>query len=108
VPPNNVGVVRSVTLGVNNMLVSTNVIFRLRFDQVPVTGWERLVIFPRAATSVVESFGPDETYELTDEGSLVDIEVQVVDAGTYQIGVGLSGWYYSKRLNQVLTDLYLF
>jgi len=108
IPAQNVGVVRSLSVGINNMLTTSNITFSLRFDETPVPGWDNLVLFPRAATSVVAGWSPDETYEVTGEGVSVDILVNVLDAGTYQIGTSLSGWYYSKRLNQVLTDLYLF
>lgn len=97
-PPNNVGAIKSITILANTLLVTSNIRWRLRFNQQFVVGWNNLTINPRAAGSVELSFTPDETAIPVPEGALVDMVVQVLDAGTYQVSFGLHGWFYSTAL----------
>lgn len=98
VPQNNVAVIKSISLLVNGLLVTSNIRWRLRFNGGFVTGWSNLTINPRAAGSVELSFTPDETAIPVPEASLIDWVVQVLDAGTYQVSVQTHGWFYSTTL----------
>lgn len=108
VPVNNVGVIRSLVLSVNNMLATSQLLWQLLFDGRPVQGWSRLTIFPRAAGSVSVSYGPDETFIPVPDGAGIDVQVVVdpADGNTYQAGVSYHGWYYSKDLADAFDDVY--
>lgn len=98
IPPNEVAVVRDVTLSINSMLASTDVRWRLRFNGSLVSGWNDLTIFPRAAASVVATFPPESTLIEVPDGALTEMLVQVVDAGTYFVGATFHGWHYGKSV----------
>lgn len=98
-PANQVGVLKSISLLANGLLVTSNIRWRLRFNGGLVAGWSDLTINPRAAGSVELSFTPEETSIPVPEGALVDFVVQVLDAGTYQVSVQAHGWYYSTSLD---------
>jgi len=108
VPTDNVGVLRSVVLSVNNLLVTTALVWRLRFDAVPVQGWNALTVFPRNAGSVSVAYGPDETYIYVPDGVTIDAEIIVgaADPNVYQAGIAFHGWYYDKMLAAAFDDLF--
>lgn len=92
------GVIRSLTLNINDMLQTTNVRFDLLFDGAPVDGWSDLRIFPRVAASVSATYEPAVTMVLVPEGSQVSVRIRVIDGGTYQVGASYTGWRYSTSL----------
>lgn len=98
IPPNNVAVIRSVTLNINNMLATTDVVWRIRVDQSPVEGWAPLTIFPRASASVSRSFLADETFIFFPDGGTIDVEIEVRDGATYHIGASYHGWFFNRQL----------
>ena len=98
IPQGNVAVIRSVALLANNLLVTSDLRWTIRTDGVPMIGWNRITIPPRAAGSVEVSYGPDETYAHVAEGRLIDVQFEVIDPGSYQVSVSLHGWFYSAAL----------
>jgi hypothetical protein len=110
IPPDNVGILRSVVLSVNTMLTTSALTWTLRFNGVPVDGWSQLTIFPRNAGSVSIAFGPTETFIPVPEGTTIDVQIGVgaADANTYQAGVTYHGWSYPKRLADIFANLYQF
>lgn len=98
IPAGNVGVIRAVSLLVNNLLVTSDVRFDLLFNESAVVGWNNLTVNPRAAGSVEVSWTPEETFIMIPEGSVIDWRVRVIDAGTYQVSVGYHGWFYPVNL----------
>lgn len=98
VPENRVGVIRSVVLQVNTLLLTSNLVWRLRFDQSPVPGWNALTVFPAPIASFALAFGPEETFITVPEGSGIDVEFTVVDAAAYAAGVTYHGWHVPKEL----------
>jgi hypothetical protein len=102
-PQNNVGIVRGVTLYINNMLTTTNVTWTLTFNGAPVPGHNNLSIFPRAAPSVANSF---DTFVRIPQGNPMKVRVQYSnnDGGAYTVGVALSGWFWPIQLGNLWTQ----
>lgn len=94
VPANNLGVIRSVSILANSLLITSNILWTLRYNGTAVEGWNQLTIAPRAAGSIEVSFVPQETFIPVPEGSRISWDVTVVDAGTYQVSVTTHGWFY--------------
>lgn len=97
-PPSTVGVVKALTLNVNDLLPTSEILFTLFFDGSPVNGWRDLRIFPRNAASVSLSWGPEELALPVPEGAEISVECEIVDGGTYDVGGRYHGWYYSTDL----------
>lgn len=95
-PTNMVGVVREITLVVNNLLTTSLVTFSLRFNQGPVPGFDNLFIAPRAAASVSVSYPPESVLQRVGDGTTIDIAAVVADGGTYQMTATFRGWWYPK------------
>lgn len=106
VPSNNVAVIRSFALLANQLLVTSNIVWTLLYNEIAVPGWDRLTINPRAASSVELTWGPFETYIPVPEGALIQWSVQVFDVATYQLSVQAHGWYYPTRIAGNFTGLY--
>lgn len=98
IPPGNVGVVRAISLLVNNLLTTSDVRFTLRQDESPIPGWSNLTVNPRAAGSVEVSWTPEETFIEVNEGAALSWVVQVLDGGTYQVSVAMHGWFYPTTM----------
>lgn len=106
IPANSVAAIRAISILANALLVTSDIRWILRFNGVAVTGWNALTINPRAAGSVEVSWTPEETFIRVPEGSLVSWDVNVVDAGTYQLSVQFHGWFYSVALDGVAQQAY--
>jgi len=98
IPPNTVGVIRSISILANALLITSDIVWILKYNDVAVTGWNELTISPRAAGSVEVSWVPEETFIFVPEGSRISFDVLVRDAGTYQLSVTAHGWFYSSAL----------
>ncbi len=96
IPTQTVAVIREFTINVNDMLTSTDIRWRLRQNNSPISGWDK-TLFPRIAASVGGNFPPELTMVRIIDGGLIDVEIQVNDAGTYQVGASYSGWFFSKE-----------
>lgn len=106
-PANHVGILRSVVLSVNTMLITSALTWTFRQDGIPIEGWGQLTIFPRAAGSVAEAFGPEETFIFLPEGGVtIDVFFNVTDAAAYQAGVSYHGWSYPKAAWDQFQGLY--
>lgn len=97
IPRGSIGVVRSVSFQINNMLVTTLISFAVTINEAPYPGWT-YSIFPRAAANVVVSFGPEETFIKVPDGALVGFQVTRTDAGTNLVGGLFHGWHFSKSI----------
>ena len=98
IPANTVGAIRSISILANALLVTSDIIWTLKYNDVAVQGWNELTINPRAAGSVEVSWVPDETFIWVPEGSRISFDVTVRDGGTYQLSVTAHGWFYSSAL----------
>lgn len=97
-PVNAVGVLRELLLNINNTVATTDVRWTLLFNDGPVTGYTNLTIFPRAAASVSSSFPAESTFiDVPDRGKIA-VRINVLDGGTYQVGVSYRGWFWPKSV----------
>lgn len=99
VPAQNVLVIRELNFNINNMLITTDVTFRLLVNGASIEGYV-VKLFPRAAASVSVAFPSDSTVIHIPEAAEVSITVQVGDAGAYQVGASWRGWFYSKDTHE--------
>jgi hypothetical protein len=97
VPQQNVAVLRELNFNVNNLLTTSDITFRLKFNGSVVEGYT-IKVFPRAASSVSVAFPAESTVIHVPEGVEITMTVQVGDAGAYQVGSSIRGWFYSKDI----------
>ncbi len=98
IPQNAVGIIRSLEFDINAVTVLTDVTWSLLFNESPVPGWSNISLFPRAASSIAVSYGPEETFIWVPDGQTIQIQVTVVDAASYLIGALFHGWHFSKTI----------
>lgn len=100
IPAASVGVIRSVVLTVNNLLLTSQLLWRLRFNQAPVPGWEALTVTPGAVAYFLYSWGSGETFITVPPDTTIDVEfvVQAGDAAAYVAGASYHGWFFEKSL----------
>lgn len=92
VPANTLVRISAVLIDIDDMLETTNVTWTLFVDQNPKGGFSNLSIFPRAAPFV----GRTLDAFLRFEGPCnIQLTFSNLDGGTYLIGGGFSGWYWS-------------
>jgi hypothetical protein len=98
IPRNSVGIIRSLEFDINSVTVLTDVRFSLLFNEAPVPGWSNIGLFPRAASSIAVSYGPEETFIWVPDGQTIQVQVTVTDAASYLIGALFHGWHFSKSI----------
>lgn len=89
----NVGVLRSFTVYVNDMVATTDIQFTLMINGGPAPGFGTIKMFPRVAASVANTF---ECMIILPSDSKVDAYFTQTDAGSYKVGVAYSGWEYPE------------
>jgi hypothetical protein len=92
-----VGIIRIAEFDVNGLLVSSNITFRIRVNGSIPPGWE-WTPFATAAAFFAKEFPPNYTYIRVEEGAQVEVTAQVFDAGTYDVGADVGGWFYGSEL----------
>lgn len=93
-PESSVGIIRGITLSVNDLLPTSDIIWTLLQDGSPVEGWDELTVFPRNAASVSKSWTAEETFIPVRESSQLRVRIEVRDGGSYQLGASYHGWYW--------------
>ncbi len=89
----NVGVLRSFTVYVNDMVATTDIQFTLMVNGGPAPGFGTIKMFPRVAASVANTF---ECMIILPAECKLDAYFTQVDAGAYKVGVAYSGWQYPE------------
>jgi hypothetical protein len=89
VPAGSLGVVRNVSVYINNMLATTDVRWFVYIDGSPVAGYAPITVFSRVAAFVGTSF--DAKIRITGPAT-VSISFMNVDGGAYSVGAALGGW----------------
>ena len=105
-PDARAGVIRSFGIQVNNLLLTSQIFWTLKFGGSPVQGWSNLTLFPTPVPFFGENYGPGETVIQVPEGSQIEVEVNVLDAGTYQMGVAYHGWHVPMKMATLQEELY--
>lgn len=83
------GVVRSITIDVNDIAATTDLRYSLRIGGTPVPGYDSLRHFPRVAASVSRDF---DAYIVIPDGRTLDVLVTNVDGGAHKVGGSITGW----------------
>lgn len=86
------GVIRGFTLFVENPVTTTNVLWTLLVNGVPVPGANGVTILGRAASSVSR---PLSLLVFVPPRQRIDVRILNVDGGAYNVGADLEGWTYS-------------
>jgi hypothetical protein len=84
-------VVNSFTIYVQNMLATSNLLWTLLANGVPVNGYTGLTIFPGASPRAANTF--DAPIRLTGAQTL-SVSITNGDGGTYLLGAAISGWQW--------------
>jgi hypothetical protein len=96
-PTGQVGIIRIAEFDVNGLLGSSTITFRIRVNGSIPPGWE-WTPFATAAAFFAKEFSPDYTYIRIEEGAQVEVTAEVFDAGTYDVGADVGGWFYGSEL----------
>lgn len=96
-PVGQLGIIRIVEFDVNGLLTSSDIVFRIRLDGSIPPGWEWRP-FPTAAAFFAKEFPPEYVYIRIPETGLVQVTAEVIDAGTYDLGIDAGGWQYGAEL----------
>lgn len=93
----NVGVLRVVNYGVNGLLGTSNIVFRVKVAGSTVPGWQ---FSPFAAPIAVFQFEfpPDLVMIEVPEAARISLTAEVIDAGTYDIDFSVQGWRYGRAI----------
>lgn len=92
-PASSWGVVKGVTVFADATTVNFDVDWTLRFNGGPVSGWNNLTSFPRAAANLSIDFGGTVVIP---PNTTVSVSAQNFNAfGPWNIGVLVAGWYMS-------------
>lgn len=94
------GVIRELAYQVNDVVVSSNIQFALRFSQGKIPG-ATLDIFPKSASTDLIEFDPPTTMFRLPMNALIDVLVTVRagDIGTYLVGAVYKGWWYPEEMD---------
>jgi hypothetical protein len=89
----NVGVLRSFTVYITDMLASTDVTYSLFVNGGPAPGFGSIKMFPRVASSLSNSF--DCVLHLPVAAKL-EVFYTNTDGGSYIVGASYSGWQHPE------------
>lgn len=100
IPANMVGVIREVTISINNLLITTDAFWQLQFYQAPVQGYDNMRVPPTGAAFVSSNRPPESTLiRIPDAAQIrVTFNIGALDANTYQVTAEYRGWYYPKSV----------
>lgn len=90
-PPGNIGIIRSVTISITDMLTTTDVSFTLFINGGPVGGYGGLKMTPRVSPYVSNSF---DTFIRVPDRAKIQVGFSNIDGGTYVVGCAIGGWFW--------------
>lgn len=88
-----VGVIRSVTFYLTDMLTTTDITFGLWVNNGPAPGYGAVKMFPRVASSISNTF---DCLLMLSPGSTIQAFFSIADAGTYNVGCSYTGWCHTE------------
>lgn len=97
-PGQSVGVIRDLSFGVINPALTTNITFHVLDNDARMEGWGLIQFPPQIAAVGFLSYAPESTFIRFQAGSLIDLQVTVIDGGAYQIYAQAHGWFYPSQL----------
>lgn len=92
------GIIRGLQYQINDVVVSSNCLFALRFNQSP-TPRGTLAVFPKSASHDLIEYDPNITFFHIPPGSVVDVLFRILagDINTYLAGTVYDGWLYPEE-----------
>lgn len=91
-PPTNVGVISSIELLIDGILITTRLFFRLIVNGSPIPGWGSLTVLARnGAANASRSLSGPLGIELP-AGAAFTVKALNQDGGNYTVGANLYGW----------------
>lgn len=96
IPQNCYGVINSVDLLLDSILITSNVLWTLRLNKIPIPGFAPITILGRnGAASVAKSWGP-QLRLVVPLGAEISVQIQNVDGAPYTAGTQLQGWFWPQ------------
>jgi hypothetical protein len=90
-PGGNIGIIRSFSISITNMLTTTNVTFTLLVNGGPVGGYGGISITPRVSPYVNIPF---DCFIRLPNAAKVTASFNNIDGGNYVVGVTFGGWFW--------------
>lgn len=91
IPTATLGVIRSFSIYITNMLATTTVTWSLLVNGSPVAGYTGVSIFPRVAPFVGNTF---DTFIRLQGPTTITVIYTNTDGGAYTVGASYSGWLW--------------
>jgi len=92
VPFGSIGYVRSLIFHVQQVLPTSRILWAVRVDGAPSPGWQAIPTLPGAIAVWEQAWGPEEVYIEVEPGRTVDVQVTILDGGSYNVGAIMHGW----------------
>lgn len=97
VPPNNIGIIRSLTLSISDMLTTTVVTWTVNVNGGPAPGYFNLSMYPRVSPFVSNAF---DSFIHIPQGGKVRVVFTNTDGGSYTVGASIGGWFWPEALGK--------
>ena len=97
-PVGSTGYVTELLFIVNNLLITSDIVFRLLFNGGAVSGFDAIRM-PQAGLAIY-SFIPERVYQPVPDGATIAIDVLVTDAVTYNLSVMARGHFYDASFDE--------
>lgn len=101
VPANNIGIIRSVTISVSDMLTTTVVSWTVQVNGAPAQGYFGLSMYPRVSPFVSNAF---DSFIHIPQGGKVRVQYTNTDGGSYTVGASIGGWFWPESLGRQWID----
>jgi hypothetical protein len=98
VPRSSILIIKDLDIYATNTTTATQVVFSLLVNGAPYPGYGQMNIFAAVAAMNARSFN-DLTLRFT-EGQTVQMQVQNIDGGNYQVAAGAQGWMYPRVIGE--------
>lgn len=100
-PQDNVGWLQIFGVFVLTPTALTNILFTLRINQAPVSGWDNIQVLPIASNGIVQNFN-DLQVRVPNNATVDVLVTNQSAAGPWTVGAKIAGWYQSRHEEQRL------
>lgn len=99
-PEHFVGVIRELSFQINDLVVTSDIEFALRFNQGSVQGYA-FDVFPKSAAHDLIEYDPNVTMIRIPLEAVIDVlaRIRAGDIGIYLMGTTIKGWWYAEDLD---------